>query len=519
MLHLTKAIAITSLLSVFAWASPPSNINALIITSSNSDNSETCGAVEFLSPYGLDNFNDHYIKALSTFLCAEQMYFEGDYEGADTALDALWAEYPLSDNRWNTLSGQGKKYGINLGNPVGYYGLRMLTDMTNWRLANPIPAGDPKTIQFTVIIPEKSSGIEPRNEQELENGEGIHVTHTIDPRLIKDNYTAIHESTQLFSEYVYTIVSQGRLKVETKILPLPNVDVEVSAHKDKNGESQPGGHYYAKTTPAGERAVWEAIPEEIRRVTDWWWLLYPSHVPEQYEDFKNRAAITGGMGLGKWGSGIRSASPLFVADDRSLVRKPPHIGAGQYSSIERAVYLPQWLQHEFYHHLYKTYPEFLLEEKSHQWFDRTTWPNDFEGSREPDYYHESLYKRLHTAVPGLHATMRYSTAGISFDELTIEDILGEYQREPVENAWHTGRLWLDGVQLKWSNDAGSDCNLTDDLANGRLLTNPGCPYYDNNNGGKTEYFFFVPERDENGDLKNNFSQFRGFGRDLFTRKR
>jgi hypothetical protein len=56
------------------------------------------------------------------------------------------------------------------------------------------------------------------------------------------------------------------------------------------------------------------------------------------------------------GTGAEGFSPFFIIDDRWIVRKPPHIGTGEYSDVERSVYLPQWFQHEFFHHLFRTYP-------------------------------------------------------------------------------------------------------------------------------------------------------------------
>ena len=36
-------------------------------------------------------------------------------------------------------------------------------------------------------------------------------------------------------------------------------------------------------------------------------------------------------------------------------------------------------QHELYHYLFSLYPEFHLEDEGHQWFDRSKWPQDFQG--------------------------------------------------------------------------------------------------------------------------------------------
>ena len=42
-----------------------------------------------------------------------------------------------------------------------------------------------------------------------------------------------------------------------------------------------------------------------------------------------------------------------------------------------------------------------LEAGDHQWFDLSTWPDDFVGKWEPDYYAESIEKRLLDASPTL----------------------------------------------------------------------------------------------------------------------
>jgi hypothetical protein len=206
------------------------------------------------------------------------------------------------------------------------------------------------------------------------------------------------------------------------------------------------------------------------------------------------------------GTGPDSLSPFFIIDDRWLVRKPPHIGTGEYSSIERSAYLPQWLQHEYFHHLFRTYPEFGLEDTPHQWFDLGTWPPDFVGLYEADYFHEALVKRLQTATPPLNVSQRYSTVGAPWDQLTIDDLYGTYQRNPVLNAWHIGdiRYRVSGPWVEWLNTAGVRWRLHDDILNGRLLTGPDCPYYSYFNGRK---FNILLERDLLGDLT---AQIRGF---------
>ncbi|MHC5114728.1 MAG: hypothetical protein ACYTGP_09905 [Planctomycetota bacterium] len=461
----------------------------------------SCGATEFLAPYGLQNFSQHYIDALDTFLCVEQQYEVEDYLGAQATLDALWSQHPTGGNDWGWLPWQ--PFGINIGAPPCYYSLRMLSDMTSWRVANPDPAPPPRTARLTVLVVGQTSGIEPQNEQDIIQGTGVPVVHTLDPRVAADGFAVVHESLHLFKEYALTAITQGLLGVETNLVMLPTVDLPVHAYVHN------GSYYATLDYGALSTLLWPALSEEDIAETDWWWLLYPSHVPEQHPDFVNTAFITGGMGTGP-----DAISPMFIIDDRWLVRKPAHLGSGEYTSIERRAYLPQWLQHEFFHHLYREYPEFGLEETGHQWFDPANWPPDFEGQYEPDYYHESLYKRLHGATPPLHVKLRYATAGAPWDEMTLDDVIGTYHREPVENPWHIGDIEFSGSQLQWHNTAPVTWNLTDDLANGKLLTGPDCPYYGNPNG---QQFDIVLEQDEFGDFTTEVAGFV-FLNELYVRQ-
>ncbi len=445
-------------------------------------------ALAFLAPYGIQNFSPHYIKALQALLDARQQYEAQHYAGAQATLAALWSQYPTGATSWGALPSE--PFGINLGTPPCYSALRILTDMTQWRVSHPDQPPAPRSARLTVLVIGATHGIEPQNLTNLIQGTGVPVVHALDARVEQNNYRAVHESLRLFKEYALAM-TQGLLEVETHILPLPAVDLEV--HAGVGG----GGYYYASLVDASQ--VWAHVPPAEIEGTDWWWILYPSHVPEQYPAFTQTEFITGGMG-----SGPDSFSPFFIIDDRWIVRKPPHLGSGEYSDVERSVYLPQWLQHEFFHHLFSTYPEFALEATPHQWFDLNTWPPDFVGRYESDYYHEALYKRLQQATPGLHSALRYATAGAPWAQLTIDDVLGTYHRDPVQNAWHIGDILFTGPQLRWRNSAPVSWNLYPDILHGVLATGPDCPYYGNLSGQK---FNIVLERDALGDLT---PQVRGF---------
>ncbi len=453
-------------------------------------------ALDFLRPYGLSNFSDHHVEALAAWLEAKAEYDAGDYAAAKGTLDALWANHPTGDVSWGSLPGQ--PFGINIGTPPCYYGLRMLTDATEWRVQNPGFTQALRTVRLTVVLVGESSGIEPQNLQDLLGGTGLPVQHTLDPLLLADGSRVVHESLHLFREYVVAL-TDGGLEVDTRILHLPNLDMPVHVQ-----DSQ--GRFYAG--PVDYSDVWNGVPPSHHAATDWWWLVYPSHVPEQHPDFQNAEFVTGGMGTGPVGP-----SPCFIIDDRWLVRKPPHIGSGPYTTIERDAYLPQWLQHEFFHHLFRTYPEFGLEDTPHQWFDLASWPQDFQGRYEADYFHEALTRRLQGATPSLTAGLRYATDGAPWSQFDVGDLIGDYQRNPVQNLWHLGSIQL-GPQLEWRNAAGVEWSLQDDLQGGRLLTGPDCPYF--TTGWLGTKFDVVLERDALGDLLPVLEGF-SFNGDLYER--
>ncbi len=180
------------------------------------------------------------------------------------------------------------------------------------------------------------------------------------------------------------------------------------------------------------------------------------------------------------------------------MRKPAHLGTGPYSEIERRLYLPQWFQHEFMHHLYRSWPEFELEKTSHSWFNRFTWPEDFVGQFEPDYYSESLNKRLLTATPSLGE-------GLSLPEFltltasNLELLEGRYTRLPIENDFHDVTVTVEDGIITWANLALSWQLIIDE---GRLFSEAGSPYgiepvlVELDEGGAVTALIFLGERYE-----------------------
>jgi hypothetical protein len=207
------------------------------------------------------------------------------------------------------------------------------------------------------------------------------------------------------------------------------------------------------------------IPTSTARDADFLWVVAPSGVPGDGSGY-GRHFITGGMG----GAGAR---PLFLSDDAWFIRKPEHLGTGDYHTVERRAYQPQWFQHEFMHHVFRTWPELQLEVSAHQWFDRSTWPADFEGRFEPDYYSEAINKRLFDVTP----TMAEGFTGKDYADMAttpLSALAGTYQRQPMENDWHLVTVTVEGESATWTNAAGVAWSLVVD--GGTLYSGSECPY-------------------------------------------
>jgi len=326
-------------------------------------------------------------QAMDAFFTAQDAYRKGRYVEASQLLEAFWRRHPPGGSEWEESAREAdflaRTAGLNFGSPICYSALRMLSECVAWRLESKLARAAPWPVRLTVVLVGRSSGLDPAGQA---------ATHILDSRVAANGGRIMHESLWLFEEYVRAITA-GNLIVKTAVQPLPDLEVPVMA---REGWAGLAGNALSQ--------VWSAVGPEAQAKTDWWWVVYPSHVPDGNPEFAEREFITGGMSSGPGGS------PVFVIDDLWLIRKPaPFLGKRTYSIEERQAYLPGWFQHEFFHRLFASYPEFGLEAKDHQWFDRRTWPGDFEGRFEQDYYSESLHKILQPlADPPLETKLRYS---------------------------------------------------------------------------------------------------------------
>ncbi len=430
---------------------------------------------EFYACYGGQSaFSTHSVAAVTTFIEADDALQAGDYAQAKIWVDNLFNTYPKGSGVWWNVFNDPN--GANIGTPHAYYGLRMMEDILDYQI-NGDPNVQVRKVNMKIVLVGCSEGIQPTTEAELQNGTGPFVTHAMDPALRESDYRIVKQSFDFFSRYV-TAISKGALEVDVEIIELDTLCLPVGV---------------TTTLPhlaySGIEPVWDALTEELKDSTDWWWILYPSHVPE-FETFNDEAFITGGMGSDYKGG------PVFIIDDQWIVRKPAHLGEGLYSDIERRIYLPQWLQHEFFHHLYRIYPELALEVNGHDWFDPGFWPSDFEGQFETDYYAETLHKRLQVNCAPL-ATKLITRVQDGLDTLystfSMDELLGSYSLDVILNPWHEGNMLEEGGKYYWKNKANVQWEVTPNFAEGKLETGNDSPY-------PGEDFFIELYRTVEGDI-------------------
>lgn len=375
----------------------------------------------FAANGGKAGFTDNQVKALETVLFALDEIEAGQLVAARTRVDAMLAAYPLSTGGW--YNGEGYR-GLNLGSPIGYYAVRMLDQILT--LGNPSRTGK---LRMTAVVAATAAVTRPT----LPNFAPETVQLAIAPEILVDDARRLYLVTRLFRRWVQAI--SGGLQVELVVHVMDQNATVNFTRADGITVSYPDAE-----------AMVNSVPASLTNTTDIWWVIAPSGVPGNGSGY-NTHFVTGGMGLHS--SGV----PLILSDDAWFTRKPEHLGSGPYSEVELMMYQPNWLQHEFMHHLFRTWPQFGLEIVGHQWFDRTTWPADFVGNNEPDYYYEALTKRILGATPSVAEALtakKYADMSV----FPVAKLLGTYQRTSVENPWHEVTVTLTGGNLKWNNAAG-----------------------------------------------------------------
>lgn len=401
----------------------------------------------YYEEYGRRNtFPPNQVLALEALVLAQDDIESGDLESAKKRIDDVFSKMPISDPIWLNNSSNSHCEGciINIGSPVAYYGLRMLDQIIT--LGNPKDSG---TLNMTAVIASCAEVSRPT----LPNLTPEIVNLNIAPKILENDSYILHVSTALFRNWVQAIT--GGLKVNLNVYTLEECTTVNYTDDGNTIVSYPDA-----------QSMIDAVPNDLANETDFWWVIAPSGVPNNSLSY-NRHFITGGMGV--HGVGL----PLFLSDDAWFTRKPEHLGKGLYHEVELRAYQPQWFQHEFMHHLYRTWSEFGLEETGHQWFNRSTWPSDFQGAWEPDYYAESITKRLLDATISLAEGLK-ADQSVNIEITNPSILIGKYQREPVQNEWHEVEIIMNDGVLYWVNAAQVSWSLK--IIDGELWTGVDCPY-------------------------------------------
>lgn len=423
----------------------------------------------FFETYGgRDAFTEHYRDAIQAFINTEDQVKAGNYVQAKAILDQFWKKYPAGTQVWGERFLSSTPHSTFAGGPVAYNALRMITDVVNYHLNKSTNTVTPHTLNMKVVLVGKAKGVMPRNVTEMAQNQGVQMENELDIRLKAENNKVIKRLLSTFTRYV-TAMTDGKLLVDVQVIDLPQLTIDAEVRKVGEGTK---GHQ-ARIKNSNLRPVWDVLSKEVKDDTDLWWIMYPSFTPgvgsknqavAKIENFADYGFITGGITVGPKGS------PTMMCDDLFMIEKQPFLSAngGMFTDVEQRCYAPQWFQHEFYHHLYGLFPSFPQEPRGfeptgHDWQTRSFWPQDFVGINEADFYQESLHKRIkqETARP-LHVRLRKRVESMPnsvLNQLTVQDVLGDYQAERPTNDHHYFTIVEENGGYRWKNRAGLDMEV------------------------------------------------------------
>lgn len=428
----------------------------------------------------LNNPKPLTVDAVEVFAEARALYREGLFEECQKELLAFWKKNPRESGAWAL---QSENVGFKLGAPCVYPALILLTDAVAGRIKEKSLTTPVQMIDWNVValLVGKSSGFMPANEAEAKEGKGTPVSAAIDPLLLADNHRAVHDLVWLTREY-YRAVTEGKINMRLSVVHLADLEFKVCA---------PGGPGGRTENMAKLKA---AIPPEVAKTVDWYWLIYPEIEPPRGGKFYLHSYDAGGTIPGGITSMPGTNNTLFMCEDHWLTRRTIEDGRGPVHPLSHNIYFPYWMQHEFFHDHFGRNTHLQLEVKSHQWFDRATWPSDFVGRFEPDYYSEAMFKRLQSqAKPSLAGYfIRRSWFPDMLSATKPEDLVGRYSVAQPENGWGAGEVKLVDGKLEWKNDAGKTWGLTPEK-DGILKTDSRNPYFD-----QRPNFEMVPARGADG---------------------
>ena len=337
---------------------------------------------KFWTRYGAKStFDKDWVELLTKLLEAEDKVVLQDFKGARVIVDELIKKYPLMERNTPGANAWWANYGkMVLRNPRPHFGepgmyahLRMLDDITKMGVSKTLLG---KTALRMAIVMPACTDIVPESGPTLTN-------ERLSPEIEANDFAVVRQSLRLFQSYLLAI-SGGELRLELKFYKIEKC-LQI---KPETGYLQ--GIF---STPLDQ------LPKGEAEKADIFWLIYPNH-------FDKEAEITFKGGMSSY-----TGKPLFMSeDDWIITKKAPQQGSGSRTEIERRMYLPEWVQHEFFHHLMATWKvELGLPNTDKEWADNSTWPADFNGILEEDFYSEALNKRLYKANPSIVQKLKLAT--------------------------------------------------------------------------------------------------------------
>ena len=336
---------------------------------------------EFWGRYGAKtSFDKDWVELLTKLLDAEDKVVAEDFKGARVIVDELIKKYPLMENNQPEANAWWVNYNkMQLKNPRPHFGepgmyahLRMLDDITKMGVSKTMLGKT--TLRMAVVMP-ACTDIVPEQGPTL-------INERLNPEIEANDFAVLRQSLRLFQSYLLAI-SGGELRLELKFYKT-----------EKCLQILPPRYLLDSfTTPLNQ------LPKGEAEKADMFWLIYPNH-------FDKGAEITFKGGMSSYGTG----KPLFMSEDDWIIKKKaPQQGSGSRTEVERRMYLPEWVQHEFFHHLMSSWPELGLPNTDKEWADNRTWPADFTGILEEDFYSEALQKRLYKATPSIAQKLQGAT--------------------------------------------------------------------------------------------------------------
>ena len=200
---------------------------------------------------GPSAFPDHYRDAIEALLYGQDDVIRGNFSAANERIRLIFEKIPLNDDLWFE---DFDIYGLNVGEPIAYYGLRMLDLIAS--------VGDIATIgtlYMTTVVAECASVSRPT----LPDFTPEIVDLSIDPNILKDSASLLHNSTDLFRRWV-KVITEG---YDVKLMVYTMTECTTVSYTDDEKVILS----YPNT-----RQMIESVPAEIHNVTNFWWVIAPS---------------------------------------------------------------------------------------------------------------------------------------------------------------------------------------------------------------------------------------------------